>query len=80
MHHIHSNKTKGYILYNGLQKLKTRSYHYKQGIAYLPSYRRSAQSNQEVFLLSNYGVMVCTRLRNHKWTNLSPGNLYLSVY
>ena len=30
-------------------------------IAYLPFYRRSAQSNQEVFLLSDYGVMLCTR-------------------
>ena len=23
--------------------------------------------------------MLCTRLRNHKWTNLSPGNLYLHL-
>ena len=30
-------------------------------IAYLPFYRRSAQLNHEVFLLSDYGVMLCTR-------------------
>ena len=35
--------------------------HVTQGIAYLPFYRRSAQSNQEVFLLSDYGVKLCTR-------------------
>ena len=65
-----------------LQKwIKTLSYHYKQGKAYLNSNWRSCLNKIDKFFLYQIMGLCCVqKMKNHTWTNSSPRHLYYSVY